>query len=59
MKLKPFTLLLILIPLIGACTEAEWQQVGQQVLTQMNTAEQNSGGLSLQEIDAGLKEALV
>jgi hypothetical protein len=56
--LKALVALLTLLPLISSCTEAEWQQVSQQVLTQMNTGSPNGGALSLQEIDAGLKEAL-
>jgi hypothetical protein len=55
---KALVVLLTLLPFISACTETEWQQVSQQVLTQMNTGSPNGGTLSLQEIDAGLKEAL-
>jgi len=55
--LKALIVMLTFLPLVSACTETEWQQVSQQVLTQMNGTA-NGGALSLQEIDAGLKEAL-
>jgi len=49
--------LLVVVLCLGACTETEWQQVG-QVLTQINNGPQTASALSLSDIDAGLKEAL-
>jgi hypothetical protein len=48
--------LVAVILLLGACTETEWQQMG-QVLNQINNGQAGST-LTLQEIDAGLREAL-
>lgn len=56
-KTFPITALLIFVLCLAACTETEWQQVG-QVLTQINNGSQTGSALSLSEIDAGLKEAL-
>jgi hypothetical protein len=51
------TILLAFLLLLTACTPAEWQQMS-QVLTNINNGQQNSSALSLDEIGAGLKEAL-
>lgn len=49
--------LLAVVLFMGACTENEWQQMS-QVLNQVNNGPQNGSTLSIQDIDAGLKEAL-
>jgi hypothetical protein len=49
--------LLVVVLFLGACTETEWQQVG-QVFDQINNGTQAGSALSLSEINAGLKEAL-
>lgn len=52
------TTLLAVILLLGACNQTEWQQMSRQVLNQINNGSQGGSALSLQEIDAGLREAL-
>jgi hypothetical protein len=44
-----------LLFLLAGCNQAEWQQAGREIL---GNRTYNGGGLSVQEIDAGLKEAL-
>lgn len=51
-------ILLSLTLLLGGCNETQWQQMGEQVMTQLGSGNQPAGALSLAEIDAGLKEAL-
>jgi hypothetical protein len=51
------TTLLLAVLFLGACTETEWQQMG-QVLNQMNSGTQAGSALTIDEIDAGLREAL-
>ncbi len=56
-KIFHVTSLLVVVLFLGACTQAEWQQVG-QVLNQGNNGSLAGSALSLNEIGAGLKEAL-
>ncbi len=53
-SLKPLFFLLAPILLLGGCTQPEWQQV----LNQIGNGQHGRNALTLQEIDAGLREAL-
>ena len=52
------TCVTLLLLLLSACTETQWQQASQRVFAQMNAEAPGSGALSPQEISDGLKEAL-
>jgi len=54
--MRRYPILLCLL-LLTACTEAAWQQAGRDVLGQLNSYG-GSAPLGLNEIDAGLREAL-
>jgi len=57
-RLRAGLLLTLLLPVLFACTEAQWQQAGVDVLNQLNKAAHNGAPLTLAEIDDGLREAL-